>query len=216
MDPKPKTKRKTPKKAHNLVVIELAGEKRRPPGKPHLYVLRTQRSPDSVFQDMVQGKGPKWIAGTAKALRRDLVPNYKPTLKREVAEVRLQKLKLELARRGFAINGDISTWRVYVLDVDADAYPPLKNRGKLGKVVYVGQTSATLNRRVAQHQGSASGKSGRFIGAPSVAGRNPTLNQRLTPRKILYTEVDAKLFETRIHQNLEKRGFRVLGDVKKD
>ena len=207
-----KSKKGTTNKAHNLVVIELAGEKRRTPGKPHLYVLRTQRNPDAVFQDMVQEKGPKWITGTAKALRSDLVPNFKPTFKRDVAEGRLKKLKLELAHQGFAINGDTSTWRVYVLDVDADVHPPIKNRGKLGKVVYVGQTSATLAHRVAQHQGIPN-KSGKYLGSRKVKGRNPKLNYRLTPKKTLFSAAEALQFEAHTNQLLRSRGYRVLGDV---
>jgi hypothetical protein len=207
------SKKRTPNKAHNLIVIELAGEKRRTPGKPHVYLLRTQRSPDAVFQDMVQGKGPKWITGTAKTLRNDLVPNYKPTFKRDVAEGRLAKLKLELARKGFAINGDTSTWRVYVLDVDS--CPPRKKCRKPGRCVYVGQTSATLQYRLAQHNGEVRSKSGKYIGAPSIRGCSVKLNRRLTPSKILFTLDDAELFETEVHLRLERQNYEVRGDIKK-
>jgi hypothetical protein len=209
-----KSKKRTPNKPHNLVVIELAGEKRRIAGKPHLYVLRTQRSPDAIFHEMVQGKGPKWIVGTAKTLRSDLVPNYKPTLKRDVAEERLKKIKLELARKGFAINGDTSTWRVYVLDVDS--CPPPKKCQKPGRCVYVGQTSATLQHRLAQHNGETRSKSGKYIGAPSIKGCSVKLNQRLTPSKILFTLDDAQLFETEIHLKLKRKKYDVRGDIRTD
>jgi hypothetical protein len=209
-----KSKKKTPNKPHNLVVIELAGEKRRVAGKPHLYVLRTQRSPDAIFHDMVQGRGPKWIVGAAKTLRSDLVPNYKPTLKRDVAEERLKKLKLELARKGFAINGDTSTWRVYVLDVES--CPPPKKCQKPGRCVYVGQTSATLQHRLAQHSGEARSKSGKYIGAPSIRGCSVKLNRSLTPSKILFTLDDAQHFETEIHLKLKRKKYDVRGDIRTD
>lgn len=208
-----KTKQRS-KSPYNLVVIELAGEQRRTPAKPHLYVMRTQRTPESVLRSIQEGTGPRWILGSARSLRPDLIPNHKPTRKKEVADARVENLKEELARRGFAINGDAKTWRVYVLDVDADVAPPIKNRGKLNKVVYVGQTSAALEVRERQHQGELS-KSGRYIGSKKVKGRNPKLDLCLTPSKVVYTESDAVAFESLIHKKLEKRGYRVLGDVTK-
>lgn len=196
----------------NLVVIELEGAERRVSGKPHLLVLRSQRMPEAVLKSLQEGKGPKWIQGHAKRLRPDLIPNFEPTRKKEVADSRVENLKTDLARKGFAINGDAKTWRVYVLDVDADVAPPIKNRGKLNKVVYVGQTSAAIELRERQHQGQLS-KTGRYIGSKKVKGRNPRLNLHLTPSKVLYTESDAIAFETLIHKKLERRGYRVLGDV---
>ena len=195
-----------------LVVVELRGLQRRIHDKPHLYVIATQRAPEVVLTSLQEGKGPEWIQGRAAALRPDLIPKYKPTRKKEIADRRLEHLKTDLTRRGFAINGDSKTWRVYVLDVDADVAPPIKNRGKLNKVVYVGQTSTSLETRVRQHQGQLSG-SGRYIGSRKVKGRNPTLNRRLTPSKVVFTVEDAKALETLTHRKLQRQGYRVLGDT---
>lgn len=200
-------------KIHNLVVIELLGEKCRVPGKPHLYVLRTHLSPENVLESVKSSSGPKWISGTAKNLRADLIPNYRATTKRDVAEVRLERLKLDLARKGFAINGDTKTWRVYVLNVDADLKSISKNRGERGQVLYVGQTSATREKRLAQHQGKELSKSGKHIGSPKLKGRNLTPNKGLTPLKVLFTREDAIAFETKTHKNLEALGYKVIGDV---
>ena len=195
----------------NIVVIELTGGARRVPDRPHLYVLRTQRSPEAVLKTVQDGNGPKWITGTAKAFRSDLVPRYKPTKKLKVAEERVKRLKTDLARQGFAINGDSKTWRVYVLDIDADVPPPMKNRGRLGKVVYVGQTSLTLSAREARHRGAPS-KSGRYIGGRKSKGRILRLNSELTPAKRMFTETDAKKFESLTAHKLKMLGYRVLGD----
>jgi len=200
-------------KIHNLVVIELEGEKCRVPDKPHLYVLRTQLSPDKVFESVKSGNGPKWISGMAKNLRADLIPNYRATTKHDVAEVRLERLKSELARKGFAINGDTKTWRVYVLNVDADVKSVSKNGGERKKVLYVGQTSATREKRLAQHQGKELSKSGKHIGSRKLKGRNLTPNKGLTPLKVLFTMEDAIAFETKTHKKLEALGYKVLGDV---
>lgn len=198
--------------SYSLVVIELTGGQLRRPNKPHLLVAQTLRLPHQVLSSVRDGNGPKWIKGQAKTLRPDLIPNYKPTRKKEVADRRLENLKTALARKGFAINGDSKTWRVYVLDVDADVAPPIKNRGKLNKVVYVGQTSTSLETRLRQHQGQLS-ESGRYIGSRKVKGRNPTLNRRLTPSKVVFTVEDARALETSTHRKLQRQGYRVLGDT---
>ena len=197
---------------HNLVVVEVAGQKRRVRDKPHLFVFRTQRSVKDSFARLKKGEGPSWVSGSDLTLRLDLVPKYKPTSKFKVAKERLERLKIELARKGFAINREVSTWRVYVLDIDPDVAPAIGNRGKLGKVIYVGQTSATVERRLAQHQGQILSKSGKFIGSSKVRNRNPTLNRRLSPKKVLFTKNDALAFETKVHQKFEGLGYRVLGD----
>ena len=200
---------------HNLVVVEVAGQKRRVRDKPHLYVFRTQRSVRDSFAQLKKGEGPIWVSGSDLKLRSDLVPKYAPTSKLKVAKERLERLKIDLARRGFAINRDASTWRVYVLDIDPNVAPAIGNRGKLGRVIYVGQTSATVERRLAQHQGRVLSKSGKFIGSPKVRNRNPLLNTRLSPKKVLFTKADALAFETKVHQRLEVLGYRVRGDTEK-
>jgi len=200
---------------HNLVVVEVAGQKRRVQDKPHLYVFRTQRSVRDSFARLKKGEGPIWVSGSDLKLRLDLVPKYQPTSKLEVAKERLERLKIDLARKGFAINRDISTWRVYVLDINPEIAPAKSNHGKLEKEIYVGQTSATVERRLAQHQGRVLSKSGKFIGSRKVRNRNPLLNTRLSPKKVLFTKADALAFETSVHQRLEALGYQVLGDTEK-
>ena len=196
----------------NLVVVELAGQKRRVLDRPHLYVYRTQKTVKESYVQLVNGDGPSWVSSSVLKLRLDLVPRYKQTFKLKIARERLSRLKIDLARKGFAINCDASTWRVYVLDIDPNVSPAIKNRGKRGKVIYVGQTSTTIERRLAQHQGRILSKAGKFIGSPKVRGRNPTLNTRLSPKKVLFTKDDALAFETKVHQKFEDLGYRVLGD----
>ena len=200
---------------HNLVVVEVAGQKRRVREKPHLYVFRTQRSVKDSFARLNNGGGPNWVSGSELKLRLDLVPKYKQTSKLVVANERLDRLKIDLARKGFAINRDVSTWRVYVLDIDPDIAPAKGNRGKLEKVIYVVQTSATVERRLAQHQGRVLSKSGKFIGSRKVRNRNPLLNTRLSPKKVLFTKADALAFESKVHQRLEVLGYQVRGDTEK-
>ena len=200
---------------YNLLVVELKGLEGRSPKKPHLYVIVTPRKPETEFERLVKGGGPQFVRRKIVKLRDDLAPDYKETTKREVAEKRLEKLKNDLSRRGYGINTDSKKWVVYVLNVDADVEPIIPNRGKLGKVVYVGQTSTTIERRLAQHQGRNLSKSGKFIGSPKVRNRNPSFNTILSPKKLLFTRADALAFETRVHEKLATLGYRVLGDTER-
>ena len=211
-EPQKKKKSTTP---INLLVIELKELKGRKPEKPHLYIALTSLNIDTAFQRLNDGKGPTWLHGKIVKLRYDLIPNYRETLKRDVAEERLEKLKVDLSRQGFGVNGDSKVWVVYVLDVDPDTEPRILDRGKNGKVIYVGQTSSTRELRAEQHAGRAPSKSGKHIGAPSTKGRNPVLNLRLSPKKEMYTEVDAIAFESATHKRLVELGYRVLGDLQK-
>jgi len=200
-------------KNHNLVVIELADEKRRIQSKPHLYVLRTQRDPEHVFETVKSGDGPKWISGSARKLRSDLVPNYRPTNKLDVANVRLDHLKTDLARDGYAVNGDTKTWRVYVLDVDLDVKAGAKNVKERQRILYVGQTSTTPEKRLSQHQGKELSKKNKHIGSPKLKNRKLAINKRLTPQKIFFTKNDAVAFETQTHKRFKALNYLVLGDT---
>jgi hypothetical protein len=200
----------------NLLVVELKEFKGRKPEKPHLYIALTSLKTDVAFQRLNDGNGPTWLLGSIAKLRNDLIPDYRETHKRDVAEDRLEKLKRDLSRQGFGVNGDSKVWVVYVLDVDPDTEPIILDRGKNGKVIYVGQTSTTRELRTEQHAGRVLSKSGKHIGAPSTKGRNPVLNLRLSPTKELYTEDDAIAFESATNRRLVDLGYRVLGDSRKE
>jgi hypothetical protein len=200
----------------NLLVVELNKLKGRRSEKPHLYIALTSLNTDVAFQRLKEGKGPTWLLGNVAKLRNDLIPDYRETHKRGVAEDRLEKLKKDLSRQGFGVNGDSKVWVVYVLDVDPDTEPIILDRGKNGKVIYVGQTSTTRELRAEQHAGRVLSKSGKHIGAPSTKGRNPVLNLRLSPTKELYTEDDAIVFESVTHKRLIEMGYRVLGDLRNE
>jgi hypothetical protein len=141
-----------------------------------------------------------------------LVYNYKPSRSAKAIARRLDETKTRLARLGHAINGVESVWSLYVLDVNADIEPSLKNRGKRNHVVYVGQTSKSIEIRLKEHRGELSGKNNKYLGAPSIKGRDPKLNHRLTPKKKLFTEEDAILHEAKLAHKLKAAEYRVLGD----
>ena len=197
---------------YNLFVVELKELKGRSADKPHLYVTLTSSNTELAFRRLLEGKGPTWVQGKVEKLRTDLIPNYRETNNREVAEKRLGKLKIDLSKQGFGVNGDSTVWVVYVLDIDPNIEPKILDLGKKGKAIYVGQTSTTRELRAEQHAGKPS-KSGKHIGSRKTKGRNPVLNLHLSPTKEMYTKEDALAFETETHKRLEEMGYRVLGDV---
>ena len=197
---------------YNLFVVELKELKGRSADKPHLYVTLTSSTTKLAFRRLLEGKGPTWVQGKVEKLRTDLIPNYRETNNREVAEKRLGKLKIDLSKQGFGVNGDSTVWVVYVLDIDPNIEPKILDLGKKGKAIYVGQTSTTRELRAEQHAGKPS-KSGKHIGSRKTKGRNPVLNLHLSPTKEMYTKEDALAFETETHKRLEEMGYRVLGDV---
>ena len=201
---------------YNLFVVELKELKGRSADKPHLYVTLTSSNTELAFRRLLEGKGPDWVQGKVEKLRADLLPNYRETNDREEAEKRLGKLKIDLSRQGFGVNGDSTVWVVYVLDIDPNVEPKILDLGKKGKAIYVGQTSTTRELRVEQHAGRLLSKSGKHIGSRKTKGRNPVLNLHLSPIKEMFTKEDALVFETETHKRLEKIGYRVLGDVQED
>jgi hypothetical protein len=201
---------------YNLFVVELKELKGRSADKPHLYVTLTSSNTELAFGRLLEGKGPDWVQGKVEKLRTDLISNFRETNDREMAEERLGKLKIDLSRQGFGVNGDSTVWVVYVLDIDPNVEPKILDLGKKGKAIYVGQTSTTKELRVEQHAGRLLSKSGKYIGSRKTKGRNPVLNLHLSPIKEMYTKEDALAFETETHKRLEKMGYRVLGDVQED
>ena len=201
---------------YKLFVVELKELKGRSADKPHLYVTLTSSNTELAFRRLLEGKGPDWVQGKVEKLRADLLPNYRETNDREEAEKRLGKLKIDLSRQGFGVNGDSTVWVVYVLDIDPNVEPKILDLGKKGKAIYVGQTSTTRELRVEQHAGRLLSKSGKHIGSRKTKGRNPVLNLHLSPIKEMFTKEDALVFETETHKRLEKIGYRVLGDVQED
>jgi len=198
---------------YNLFVVELKELKGRSADKPHLYVTLTSSNTELAFRRLLEGKGPTWLQGKVEKLRTDLIPNYRETNDRELAEKRLGKLKIDLSKQGFGINGDSTVWVVYVLDIDPNVEPKILDLGKKGRAIYVGQTSTTRELRAEQHAGRLLSKSGKYIGSRKTKGRNPVLNLDLSPTKEMYTKEDALAFETETHNRLEQMGYRVFGDV---
>jgi hypothetical protein len=178
-----------------------------------VYITATSKDPNSLLSELAEGKGPRWISGRVKTIRPDLVLKYQPTSSSDAIKRRLIETRRRLSSLGFAVNGDACVWRLYVLDVNPDTSPVLLERGKLNKVIYVGQTSKDVSTRVLEHQGLALSKKKKFLGAPSIRGRSPRLNSELTPPELYFSEGDAKKAEAKYSKNLKMLAIEYLGTV---
>lgn len=192
---------------HSIMVVEL--EAQRDGEKPCLYVTSSSQAPEKFFESLLLREAELSLPGSPKRLVQELVLNYKPSRSKEAIRRRLKETKERLDKLGYQV---FPHWRVYVLDVDPENPEPLLDRGKRNHVVYVGQTSKTIEVRLLEHQGVRRGKDGRYLGGPSIEGRSPQLNTDLTPEERVFSKEDALAFETERSKKLKDAGYRVLGD----
>lgn len=194
----------------NIVVIELDGSFKKCTDKPHLYVTFTSKAPEQLLEYLQAGNGPKWIRGRAVALLPKLVPGFKPTRSTKVAQHRVRELVASLKTLGYAVNQDSTVYTVYVIDLDIDNPTKLKNIGRRGKAVYVGQTSKTPEARYLQHKKQDGSK--KNLSSRAVFQRGIGLNYGLMPVKNVYTKDAALRLEAELSLKLCNRGYRVFGD----
>ncbi len=194
----------------NIVVIELDGSFKKCTDKPHLYVTFTSKSPAQLLEYLQAGNGPKWISGRAVSLLPKLVPGFKPTRSVKVARQRVKDLSVSLKSSGYAVNQDSTVYAVYVIDLDIDLPTKLKNIGRRGKAVYVGQTSKTPEARYLQHKKQDGSK--KNLSSRAVFQRGIGLNYGLMPSKNVYTKTAALKLEAELSLKLHNRGYRVFGD----
>ena len=192
---------------HSIMVVEL--DSQRDSKKTRLYVTSSSQSPEKFIERLIAKQDELNLPGKPVGLRQELVLGYKPSRSKSAIQRRLKETKQRLDKLGCEV---FPYWRIYVLDVDPDKPEPLLDRGKRNHVVYVGQTSKTIEMRLFEHQGLRRGKDGRYLGAPSIEGRSPQLNTGLTPEDKVFSLEDALAFETEYSMKLKDLEFRVLGD----
>jgi hypothetical protein len=197
---------------HFIVVIEITPAASSPESaKSHFWVTSTSLNPESCLESLRERSSGAGFAGDLLQVRPDLVSNYKPSRSRTAIQRRLKETSERLVGLGHEV---YPRWHVYVLDVDPEKPRriPDHKRGRRNHVVYVGQTSKSIEERLLEHQGVSRGKKDNFVGGQSIKGRSPRLNRSLTPTKRLFSLEDALKFETEHSKKLEDDGYGVLGD----
>ena len=117
------------------------------------------------------------------------------------AAKRHERLVIErLTRRGYAVNGDATTYRIYVIELDGSKKPD--HRGWL----YVGQTSKPVAERIEEHR---TGRLHRHSPRAFRHFRQPRLD--LADAREYYDRGDAELAESRLRVRLERLGYAVDG-----
>ena len=179
------------------------------PSRSSFWVTSSTQEPEAFFIAFCEKSSRLKLPGVPVRVRPDLVLSYKPS-RSKVAIARRKKETMEqLDKLGHLV---FPHWRIYVLDVDPDHPEPLLDRGTRNHVVYVGQTSKTIEARLLEHQGLSRGKEGKYIGGQSIEGRTPRLNAALTPSRRVFSFDDALDFEAEYSKQLKADGYRVLGD----
>lgn len=198
-----------------IIVVELdAAMPRRRADKEHLYVTVSVDTPEKRFTALASGKGPADFAGRHRRLRADLNPLHGRELRSEEASVELKKLKDDLARQGYGLNGFVTKWNCYVVDLE-----PPHGMAEVGLgYVYVGQTQLTPEERFAVHKGDKPAPPKRDLRSRVVHRRGISLNwdlmASLTPSGPVYTQQDALQLERIWANELDRRGYRVeAGDA---
>lgn len=195
---------------HSIMVVELEiNNSLSSPSKSSFWVTSTTQDPEAFFLAFCEKSSNLKLPGVPFRVRPDLVLDYKPSRSRAALARRLKETKERLDKLGHLV---FPHWRIYVLDVDPDHPEPLLDRGTRNHVVYVGQTSKSIEARLLEHQGLRRGKEGRYIGGQSIEGRSPRLNVALTPSRRVFSNDDALDFEAEYSKQLKADGYRVLGD----
>lgn len=195
---------------HSIMVVELDKyAEREKSDKPFIYVTSSSQSPVEFFENLLSRQAELNLPGKPASLRQELVLEYKPSRSKAVIKRRIKETKERLEKLGYKV---FRHWRVYVLDVDPDHPEPFRDRGAKNHVVYVGQTSNDIEIRLLQHRGERRGKDGQYLGAPTVLGKSPRINRKLTPERRVFCYEDALDFEAEYSQKLKAAGYRVLGD----
>jgi hypothetical protein len=195
---------------HSIMVVELElNDSLSSPNRSLFWVTSTTQESGDFFTAFCEKSSQLKLPGVPVRVRPDLVLSYKPS-RSKVAIARRKKETMEqLDKLGHLV---FPHWRIYVLDVDPDHPEPLLNRGTRNHVVYVGQTSKTIEARLLEHQGLSRGKEGEYTGGQSIEGRSPRLNAALTPSRRVFSYEDALDFEAEYSKQLRADGYRVLGD----
>lgn len=193
---------------------------RRNPALPRLKVTRVRTQPgDELDKEIASGKRRR--AKGAVRVRYDLMPNdtrpggkLRPFAvpRQEMAAKAAEKALIDrLSTRGFTVNGHLTVWRLYV--VELEYAPPPQGKPKRGWL-YVGQTKRDVATRVEQHRLGPNFEPGYKKYNQECHQFFKRVRQDLRPRwacKDLYSECDALRAEGRLRLFFEGLNYKVEG-----
>lgn len=186
-----RTKKSSPAVRWRVAVVELHDDlPRRCPDLTNLRVFLTVK--DSAR-----------IAGH----RDDLAPK-RTFVDRPSASKARATIITRLKERGYTVNGDLTVYSVYVIELDSGKAP--SHRGYL----YVGQTSLEREVRVEQHRtGHRDDEKSKHsrVAHRLFVRRRPEME----PKRVYFSREQALRAESRLRRRLEARGYRVEGGTER-
>ena len=194
----------TTESTFQVVVIELDDQQPRlNPSEPNLLVAMTTSDPEELFSRLAQGKGKKnkWARNRVVKLRHDLIPD-ETFADRQSAKSHQYNLIRKLQEKGFSVNQQRQSWRIYVIKLERDGYPD--------NYVYVGSTSKTPEERHQEHKGGKQNNKGGPLFSRKVKKYGTVLLYDLFPEEnIFLTQSLALKCEKDYAEKLKKDGLKV-------
>ena len=140
-------------------------------------------------------------------------PFIKPTQKTEM-DAAMKLLRQQLRCEGYTVNGDMTVWHLYIIEL----MPLPGDLGKPSGCLYVGQTSQPLEDRIRQHREGHHNPKGQRLHSLACHKRFLRPRMDLLPTEFsqtLYCQEDALTAEADLRLALEADGFTVEGGTEK-
>ena len=144
--------------------------------------------------------------------RADLSPT-KSYSDHELAKNRKTEVRERLMAQGYTLNKNLSTWSVYVIELDTSHFTPAQ-RKKHSAFFYVGMTSKKVDARLAEHKEGARTDKGPKFGR-SAHKYFSRYRPDLSPKKLYFSKDQALRAESKKRLQLESRGYKVDGGTER-
>ena len=144
--------------------------------------------------------------------RADLSPT-KSYSDHELAKNRKTEVRERLMAQGYTFNGNLSTWSVYVIELDTSHFTPAQ-RKKHSAFFYVGMTSKKVDARLAEHKEGARTEKGPKFGR-SAHKYFSRYRPDLSPKQLYFSQELALRAESKKRLQLEARGYKVDGGTER-
>jgi len=131
----------------------------------------------------------------------------------ESAKKRQAEVRERLLAQGYTVNGDLSLWSVYVIELDTAHFTPAQ-RKKHSTFFYVGMTSKKVDARLAEHKEGARSEKGPRFGR-SAHKYFAKYRPDLSPKQYFASEEQALRAESKKRLQLEARGYKVDGGTER-
>jgi hypothetical protein len=141
-------------------------------------------------------------------------PFIKPTHNAEI-QAAAKALRERLRCDGYTVNGDMTVWHLYVIELDSPSQRTCPGpRGHL----YVGQTSLAVEDRIRQHREGHTNLRGHQLHSRLCHKYFKCPRPDLLPEEFqqtLYCKEDALIAESDLRIYFESQGYRVAGGTER-